>query len=248
MKTLPILLLLLMGLLACSQESELHMDLSGEWKVRLDRDDVGISENWYNEEFTQMLKLPGSLVDNGLGDEITVQTAWTGMIVDSSWYRDDKYAPYRKEGNIKIPFWLQPERKYTGAAWYQKELLIPESWKNKHIVLHLERAHWETRIWIDDQKIGSANFLATPHEFDLTGKLNPGRHMLSILVDNRIKAKNLRPSFQPLLSHWKRAPTADIQNSVSSLQRTNDKPFILGVRATVPSTVFIIICYMARTC
>ena len=182
MRTLSISLLLLMGLVACSQNREHYMDLSGEWKVRLDRDDVGISESWYNEDFTQTLMLPGSLVENGLGDEISVQTAWTGLIVDSSWYHADKYAPYRQEGNIKIPFWLQPELKYTGAAWYQKELLIPESWNSKHIVLHLERAHWETRVWIDDREIGSRNYLATPHEFELTGKLTPGRHTITVLV------------------------------------------------------------------
>lgn len=190
MRTLSITLLLLTGLLACSQDNENQMDLAGEWKVRLDRDDVGMAESWYNEEFTQELMLPGSLAENGLGDEISVHTPWTGSIVDSSWYHDDKYAPYRQEGNIKIPFWLQPERKYSGAAWYQKDLLIPESWEGKHIVLHLERAHWETRIWIDDKEIGSQNYLATPHEFELTGMLKPGRHRLSIRVDNRIKEIN----------------------------------------------------------
>jgi hypothetical protein len=189
MKKLPALLLLL-ALISCQQEKEMFIDLSGDWQVCLDRDDLGFPELWEGASFTETVTLPGSLVENGMGDPISLSTSWTGQIVDSSWHKDDKYARYREEGNMKIPFWLQPELKYLGAAWYQKEVLIPENWNNKHIVLHLERPHWETKLWIDDQEIGMQNSLATPHSYHLNTQLDPGKHILSIRVDNRIKEVN----------------------------------------------------------
>ncbi len=51
-------------------------------------------------------------------------------------------------------------------------------------MLFLERAHWETRVWVDGRFIGSNNSLSTPHEYDF-GQLAPGKHTVSIRVDNR---------------------------------------------------------------
>jgi len=190
MKNLFVLLLTLLALASCTPKNELYIDLSGEWTVNLDRDDAGVNELWYSTRFTETVTLPGSLAENGMGDEISLNTVWTGQIVDSSWHTEEKYAPYREEGNIKIPFWLQPEHKYLGAAWFQKEVMIPKNWSDKHIVLHLERPHWETMVWIDDQEIGMQNSLATPHSYNLHRKLDPGKHILTIRVDNRIKEVN----------------------------------------------------------
>lgn len=183
-------LLLLLVLVSCHQEKELYINLSGEWKVYLDREDLGFTKLRNNASFTEAVTLPGSLVENGMGDEISLSTHWTGQIVDSSWHNAEKYAQYREEGNIKIPFWLQPELKYLGAAWFQKEVMIPDNWSNKNIVLHLERPHWETKLWIDDQEIGMQNSLATTHSYRVNKYLTPGKHIISIRVDNRIKEVN----------------------------------------------------------
>jgi beta-galactosidase/beta-glucuronidase len=86
---------------------------------------------------------------------------------------------------VKVPFWLQPEKYYVGAAWYQKVVEIPANWKDQHIELLLERCHWETRVWVDDQAVGMQNSLATPHIYNLSDYLAPGKHTISILVDNQ---------------------------------------------------------------
>ena len=130
------------------------------------------------------------MAENGKGEEITVNTQWTGQIVDRSWFTAERYAKYRQPGNIKILFWLQPVKKYTGAAWYRRTIDIPRNWKNKRIILFLERCHWETKVWVDGQYAGMRNTLATPHEYDLTPFLSSGQHTLTIRVDNRVKAVN----------------------------------------------------------
>ena len=70
-------------------------------------------------------------------------------------FNEARYAAYRKPGQVKVPFWLQPPRYYKGAAWYQCDVDIPEDWADSRLVLILERPHWETRLWVDNQEIGS---------------------------------------------------------------------------------------------
>ena len=90
--------------------------------------------------------LPGTLPGQGIGDPITLDTPWTGQIVDRSFFTAPQYEAYRQPGRIKVPFWLQPERYYAGAAWYQADLVIPADWTGRRAVLTLERPHWQTLV------------------------------------------------------------------------------------------------------
>ncbi len=72
-----------------------------------------------------------------------------------------------------------------GAAWYQRDVDVPATWAGHRVTLFLERPHWETRVWLDDRLIGTNNSLCAPHEYEL-GVPAPGRHHLSIRVDNRM--------------------------------------------------------------
>jgi hypothetical protein len=161
-----------------------RISLAGRWRFQLDRKDAGIKEQWFERTLSDKIELPGSLPAEGIGDEISVETKWTGNIVDQSWFTAPEYAEYRKPGNVKVPFWLQPEKYYAGVAWYQRQVEIPPGWRGKRVVLTLERPHWETRVWVDDRAVGTNNSLATPHEYDLGTALAPGKHRLTIRVDN----------------------------------------------------------------
>ncbi len=167
-----------------------EIDLSGTWQFRIDSLDEGIPQKWYDHAFNETIQLPGSMATNNKGNEITLHTRWTGSIVDRSWFTDEKYKKYRQPGNIRVPFWLQPEKKYTGAAWYRKTVIIPPEWGQKKITLFLERCHWETRLWVDGQYAGMQNSLGAPHVYDLTSLLSPGEHQITLRVDNRIKEIN----------------------------------------------------------
>ena len=162
------------------------LSLAGEWRFRLDPDDEGARDAWFKKDLPETIRLPGSLQEQGFGHDVSLETTWTGSINDRSWFKAARYAPYRKPGNIKVPFWLQPEKHYVGAAWYQRTLEVPEAWKGRRIVLFLERCHWTTAVWVDGQKAGTRDSLSTPHEYDLTDHLAPGSHRLTIRVDNRM--------------------------------------------------------------
>jgi len=182
-------IIVLVTMLAACQKPTIQqkIDLAGTWKFAMDPSDKGFAESWFNQTLTDTLKLPGSLTSNGKGDDITLKTPWTGQIVDSSYFKKPEYAKFREPGNIKIPFWLQPVKYYKGAAWYQKEVTIPEDWKEQFVELFLERCHWESRLWVDNKEVGMRNSLGTPHKYDLTTILTPGKHRLTLCVDNRVK-------------------------------------------------------------
>lgn len=161
------------------------IDLSGSWRFALDPQDVGTEQQWQNQTLKDTLHLPGSLQEQGKGDDIDPDTKWTGQIVDHSWYNAPEYEKYRQPGNIKVPFWLNPDKHYVGAAWYQRTIDIPSDWVGRPVILELERTHWGTTLYIDGERIGQEESLQTPHRYVLNG-LSAGEHTLTLRVDNRL--------------------------------------------------------------
>jgi len=174
-------------LLGCGQSHQTKLELTGEWHFASDPNDEGIQEQWYTSKLKDQVTLPGSMNSNGKGNDVNLQTEWTGGFNDSSFFKDPEYAEFRQPDNFKIPYWLQPLKHYQGAAWYQKEVDIPGDWDEKQIILFLERVHWESRLWIDDQQIGMRNGLGAPHRYELTTYLTPGKHLITLRIDNRVK-------------------------------------------------------------
>ncbi|QTE38181.1 glycoside hydrolase family 2 TIM barrel-domain containing protein [Mucilaginibacter gossypii] len=196
-----------LGLLFCAwsvpsaQKDDNVISLAGLWQFQMDPTDKGIEEKWFLKSLADIIHLPGSMTQNLKGDDITLKTKWTGSIYDSSWFYNPRLAKYRVPGNLKIPFWLTPPKYYAGPAWYKKEVIIPADWKNKHLVLFLERAHTETRLWIDGTEIGMQNSLVAPHQYDLGDHLSPGKHEITLCIDNGIKAINVGPDSHSITDH-----------------------------------------------
>lgn len=168
----------------------LEISLKGIWKFQIDPQDKGIVEKWYNRSLPETIELPASMTERGKGDDVTLQTKWTGSLYDSSWYFNPRMAKYRNQKIPKFPFFLTPIKTYVGAAWYQKEVNIPQSWKGKTIQLYLERPHWETIVYLDNKEIGLQNSLSTAHQYLLPVEITAGKHIITIRVDNRIKEIN----------------------------------------------------------
>ncbi len=187
------IVLLLTSLLSSAGQNH-SLSLSGEWKFQIDRKDVGINEQWFNKKLNDRINLPGSMPEKLKGDEVTVNTKWTGSLYDSSYYFNPYMEKYRIEGQIKLPFFLTPDKHYVGVAWYQKNITIPSNWKGERICLFLERPHIETTVWVNNKKMGMENSLCVPHRYDLTAAILPGKtYQISIRVDNRIKEINVGP-------------------------------------------------------
>lgn len=193
--------LLLVAIFSLSSFKKDSIRLEGNWYFQIDRNDEGITQKWFNKNLSETIHLPGSMAENLKGDEITLKTKWTGSIYDSSFYFVPRLKKFRQPGNIHIPFWLTPAKHYVGVAWYQKEVNIPKNWKGQRILLHLERAHIETRVWVNDQEVGLKNSLVAPHVYDLSAYLLPGKQRISIRIDNRIKEINVGPDSHSITDH-----------------------------------------------
>jgi len=130
--------------------------LNGAWKFAPDTAKVGITEKWYTRSFSDSVKLPGTLDENNMG------------------------IPNR---NRHETMRLSRELMYAGMAWYQKSVFIPENWKGQYIRLMMERTK-PTQVWVDNDLMGNCNDLLTAQYYNLTNKLTPGRHLLTIMVNN----------------------------------------------------------------
>lgn len=104
------------------------------------------------------ITLPGSTDEAGLGEETTQAVRWH----------------------------LSRKHRFVGPACYSREIGIPGDFAGKTLTLFLERCHWATRLWVDGEPAGERESLCAPHLYDLTG-LAPGRHRLTLCVDNRLR-------------------------------------------------------------
>jgi hypothetical protein len=162
--------------------------LAGEWRFALDRNDAGTNEQWFAKDLPDKIQLPGILQAQGYGDDISTDTPWVLSLGEAWW----KIQPaslrdhFSQPGHVEVPFLSQPPKHYLGAAWYQRDIEIPTNWQGRHFTLFLERAHWQSTVWVDDKEFPANDSLSAPHITDL-GVLTPGKHRLTIRVDNRLQ-------------------------------------------------------------
>lgn len=139
------------------------MSLAGQWLVRLDSLQTGFDQQWYKQSLGKPIQLPGTLDDAGMGNKTTLTA---------------------NKLNKEILLQLTRKHSYIGAAWYSKEITIPQGWKNKQIELLLERVIWKTQVWVDGKETGTNESLSAPHRFEVNALQQPGKHLLVIRIDN----------------------------------------------------------------
>lgn len=163
-KSIFFIVILLTVMYSCNEEPftlpRETITLDGTWNFALDSTSAGITEKWYSQTLTDSVKLPGTLDENNKG------------------------IPNK---NRQETMRLSREMMYTGMAWYQREISIPENWNGQYISLIMERTK-PSALWVDTIKAGSCQNLLTPHIYDLTKLLTPGKHTITIMVNNSSSA------------------------------------------------------------
>lgn len=170
--------------------------LAGKWRFALDPNDYGIKAGPENWKFPDTIQLPGLVTAQGFGENPSFATEWTG----DGWRYPDMFKEWQAPDNFKFPFFLQPPLHYVGPAWFQRDIEIPTDWSGKHVTLHFERVHWQSTVWLDGRKVGGSDSLGTPHDFDL-GSPVPGRHVLTLRIDNRLAPVNVGPLSHSVTDH-----------------------------------------------
>ncbi len=136
------------------------VSLAGQWRFALDPNQEGVEKQFFNHELPERISLPGSTDEAKMGTPNPNKPTLDGL-----------YRLYL----------------YEGPAWFQRDVEIPETWKGRQVSLFLERTHWDTAVWVDDKSLGTQDSLIAPHVYDLGSDLAPGRHRLTICVDNTRK-------------------------------------------------------------
>jgi len=133
-----------------------NIDLAGTWQFQLDPENAGVEEAWFTKQLSDEVQLPGTTDENekGVRNEVA---------------HIDR---------------LSRVWEWKGAAWYQREVKIPASWKDKRITLFLERTK-HCQVWVNGEYAGWDNTLSVPHIHDLSELLRPGKtNTITLLIDN----------------------------------------------------------------
>lgn len=126
-----------------------------------------------------------------------VHTQWTYRTYDDSFYKHSRFAEYRSDTSILIPYFLTPERYYVGEDDYLQKVEIPAEWTDQVVTLELERVHIISHVYVNGTEARSlyptpqvglgCRSLGAPHRYDLTGLLLPGQtNEIRISIDNRL--------------------------------------------------------------
>ncbi len=131
------------------------ISLAGEWRFQLDAEGVGLQEQWQSKELSDRVTLPGTTDENKKGQRN--EAAHIDRLT-------------------RVWTWI-------GAAWYQREVEIPQDWAEKRVTLFLERTK-NCQVWVNGMYCGWDDTLSAPHIHDLSEALRPGRNTITLLVDN----------------------------------------------------------------
>ncbi len=118
---------------------------------------IDLSGKWnvtINSE-RHMIELPGSLSENGIGTP--AKDSLTNMLTEGF--------------------------SFVGKASYEREIVIPESYKNKPVELWMERTK-VSEVFINDAFAGMQKSVSTPHVYNIGNLLKPGKNKIKIMVDN----------------------------------------------------------------
>ena len=179
----------LLTLLCClTVGAQRVIDLSGTWQFATLTSPLLSSKGELEGGFSDTVQLPGSMLTNGKGNDVTINTQWTGSLYDSSFYFNPYMAQYRVAGNMKLPFFLTPDKHYVGHACYQKTVRVPRDWRRRKVTLFLERPHIETTLLVNGREVGHQMSLSTPHQYDITDYVRFGKdNVITLLVYNGIE-------------------------------------------------------------
>ena len=153
-RVLSLSLSFLASLAMLGQSSRISLD--GMWHFALDPDSNGLNKGYATALLPETVTLPGTTDTNRKGAKTVSKDETTRLTRHYS---------------------------YFGKAWYQKKLTVPTGWNGQNIRLFLERTK-PTVVYIDGKEVGRCDDISVPQEYDLTGKLTAGNHIIAIMVDN----------------------------------------------------------------
>jgi beta-galactosidase len=136
------------------------ISLNGEWLFALNPENNYLPQDMNDSERSDMIVIPGSWEEQGFGEP-------------------SKHHP--------IGTWKK-DREYVGAAWYSKDIFIPEEMSNQVFQLYISGVRWMTKLYINNQLVGEDESLLTDHVYEVTDVIKFGeQNKVVIYVNNEMK-------------------------------------------------------------
>ena len=131
---------------------ERAVSLDGEWRFRLDPDDTGVREGWYERprKLADKIGVPGCWQGQGFGHDGT----------DEIWDFGIRARVLRAT--------------YQGTGWYGRSFRVPAPWKGARIWLNFGGVHPAVDVWVNGARVGSHCGPFVPFAFEITGLVRSG--------------------------------------------------------------------------
>ncbi len=126
---------------------ERRVKLSGQWGFRLDPEDAGVEQRWFENMHV-------------FGEQIAVPGCWQGQGFGTA--GEDEVADFRLRARVF-------QASYQGTGWYAKNIQPPAEWKGSRIWLVFGGVHPSAEVWLNGARIGSNGYPFLPFGFEITG-------------------------------------------------------------------------------
>jgi hypothetical protein len=115
------------------------------------------------------------------GAEMVSEDRWGYFKVPGCWSGITDYMQKDSQTLFTHPAWKDEKLASLTAAWYQREITIPQDWAGRRITVQAETLNSLALVYLDGQPVGEMRFPAG--EVDLTSACRPGsQHLLSMRV------------------------------------------------------------------
>jgi hypothetical protein len=125
---------------------ELRLKLDGEWQFRLDPDERGLAERWYENSarLVDTIRVPGCWQGQGHGND-GLDEVWDFQILTRTF-----------------------RATYKGTGWYAKRFELPAQWRGKRLWLNFGGAHPSAEVWLNGTRLGENGLPFVPFGFEVT--------------------------------------------------------------------------------
>lgn len=145
------------------KKSPYYKTLNGLWKFKWSRNTEKRPLDFYKNEFE---------VEN-----------WDVIEVPSDWQMKGYGVPIYV--NVNYPFKADPPNipiEYNPVGSYKRRFSIPDSWKNREVILHFGGVNSAFYVWVNGQKIGYSQDSKTASEFNISDYLVKGENTIAVEV------------------------------------------------------------------
>ncbi len=158
-------------------ESPYIVSLNGEWKIKWVGDPARRPLDFWKTDFDDAdwatIDVPSCVEMRGYGSPIYTNVRYPHK--NASNPKDKDFARILDRDN--------GEPGYNPVSSYRRTFSVPESWKDRRVILRFEGVGSAFYVWVNGKMVGYAEDSKLPSEFDITEFLNaPGTNLLAVQV------------------------------------------------------------------